>query len=261
MEVHNSTHLSISDEFQDFKSSRHKNARPPKDAYLFFPTEKDIFLELDPKNSINLVRRIFEGSTEFLEIEKQHLSNFKQELKKISPNLENFIEDSLILRFIQSSHNDYRKTIEFILDHLKWKENTFPISINDNIRKILNSGFIYVHGRGYRFRPIIVLKPNIYVENSSLYDYEDWMNSITYLFDYLVKYCLIPGQVENWNIICDVRDSSVLFLPKDLKQMIDTLTRNFAGRLHSMYIINVSFFVWTIWNALKIYNNKKNQLF
>jgi hypothetical protein len=90
------------------------------------------------------------------------------------------------------------------------------------------------------------------VENSSLYDYEDWMNSITYLFDYLVKYCLIPGQVENWNIICDVRDSSVLFLPKDLKQMIDTLTRNFAGRLHSMYIINVSFFVWTIWNALKI---------
>ncbi len=252
MEVQKSTQQAISDEFQELHTSRHKNARPPQEAYLFFPSENDIFLKLEHNNSNNLVRRIFEGPTEFLEIEREHLNNFKKELRKISPNLEMFLEDSLILRFLQSSHNDYSKTIDMILDHLKWKETIFPISINENIRKILNSGFIYVHGRDHRFRPTVVLNPNIYVNNSSMYNYEDWMNSITYLFDYLVKYCLIPGQVENWIIICNVMDSNILFLPKDLKQMIDTLTRNFAGRLYSMYIINVSFFIWTVWNALKI---------
>ena len=252
MEVHKLADHSVSDEFNNLQSDRHKRAKPPKEAYLFFPSGNDLFTTLESSNSNNIVRRIFEGPTEYLEIEKQHITALKKELRKMSPNLEMFLEDCLILRFLQASRNDYQRTLDMILDHLKWKESIFPIRINENIRKILNSGFIYVHGRDCRYRPIIVLNPNIYVENSGLYQYEDWMNSITYLMDYLVKYCLIPGQVENWSIICNVVNSNILFLPKDLKQMIETLSRNFAGRLYAMYVINVSFFVWTIWNGVKI---------
>ena len=241
------------EDFFNYQNDRHEKSKPNKNAYLFFPTRKEIFDcdDDDSHNTKKLIRRIFDGAIEFLEYEKEHLKAFNLLITKHSPPIEFKWEEGFSLRYLQASRFDYNNAITMILEYFKWKIITFPIKLSNHHKEILNSGFIYIHGRDNRFRPIVILNPDIYVKNSKNYSLEDWILALAYFFNYTIQNLLIPGQVENWIIICDVANSSIVFLPKDLKTILNTLSQNFRCRLFSMFIINVSYFLQIIWSAIK----------
>ena len=51
---------------------------------------------------------------------------------------------------------------------------------------------------------------------------------------------LIPGQVENWNMIVNLKDTSILSIPDPIKKVITALSNNFIAKLYKSYIINMS---------------------
>lgn len=238
-------------EYEDFTTYRHNLTKPPAHSYFYFPQDIEI-IELNKTNPKKQLRRIFQGGVKYNDFELENLSKFKEELKKRDLSLPSYWEECNTYRFLQASGYDHSKTILLILEHLEWRKINFPVILTDKIKQILNSGFIYIHGRDNRFRPLIVFDPNIFSLNKKKFVTEDWILSLVFFFEYVTKNCFIPGQIENWNIICDVSKVSVLFLPSELKIILNTLQCNYRCRLYVAIVMNVSFLMKSIWNMIKM---------
>ncbi len=302
------------DDLNNLNHKKHIKARPPKESYLYFPSEQEICeITKLTNNDININRKLFEGNVKYSEYEKEKLNEFiefcenynnenklkndsliKKIISSIIPhnnnNIDNNSYDDLegknkysnnkkqdqneyqinshienkfntfnisktdILRFLISFNFDNQKTIDSLIEFYIFQKKTFPIEFNENIRKIMLCGFIYIHGRDNRFRPIIILSPNVFLveskKNKEL-TYKDWMLGVIYLLDYCINFLLIPGQVESWNIICDMKDVALYSVPNDLKNLLNIIQQNYKNRLNTMYVLNLSTFAGFVWNMIK----------
>lgn len=258
---------------------KHKIARPPNEAYLYFPSSKEICEIKNLTNKTVINRRFFEGNIKFTEYELKKFQSFVDvcyEKAKTSSesikiydflfNKDNPTENSNktnkelgfkkkdILRFLISLEFDNEKTYKSLLEFLDFKIKYFPIKLNENIIYILSSGFIYIHGRDNRYRPNIILTPNIFLveskKNKNL-TYTDWMLSVVYLLDYCIEFLFIPGQIESWNIVCDMKDVALYSVPNELKNLLTVIQQNYKNRLNIMYVVNLGTFTGLIWNVIK----------
>ena len=248
----------IINEFYSNKTERKIAAIPPKEAYLYFPKGVSI-AEIDEKNPIKTLRRVFEGNVEYTSFEKEKIKGFliyinennrtcKEQEKIILPNDWN---DSQTLKMLLSHSYDNKITLTNTLVYLEWRRTYLPIQPSDNIIRILNIGFIYSHGRDSRFRPLIVLKVRDFKRNYEKFAYEDWVRSIIYLLEYVVSSLLIKGQIENWNILVDCEDASLFSLPSEFKKILLILQNNYKCRLYKLYIMSIPFILKAIWVLVK----------
>jgi hypothetical protein len=241
---------SILVEFENNNTTRHNSARPPKEAFFYFPKDKDI-IDNDPNDPKLSIRKIFEGGTEYTLFEKEELSIFKKELKVYCPEVLPYVDESTCLRFLQATSYNHLKALKNLIENYEWKQKYFPLSLNIKHKEILNTGFVYVHGRDNRFRPIIVVDPSVFLKYMNRFDMDEMINSLIFLLEYVLQNLLIPGQVENWIIICDVSNINVTSIPKEFKMIMNILSRNYKCRLYSMYIMNLSFVFSLLWKAFK----------
>jgi hypothetical protein len=51
------------------------------------------------------------------------------------------------MRFIQGNHYKTKNAVTNILASLEWRKENLPIILNDNMKKYLDGGVIYFHGR------------------------------------------------------------------------------------------------------------------
>jgi len=228
------------------------------EAFRFFPDDNTI-VEYNLKNMHKTLRRIFEGKTLVfsqyeevklaslnIEIEKYNKSNPKEKL--IIPENYNLSEQR---RFLQATGFHFGKTILLLKENIKWRKELLPPKVNDKVIEILNSGFMYVHGRDNNYRPIFVLDAETYIKKKGDYTFDEWLKSVIFFMEYIVNNLLIPGQVENWNIITNVTGVSLLFLPGDLKKLMNVMQSNYRCRLHVNYIVGMSGFLRGIWSVIK----------
>ena len=59
--------------------------------------------------------------------------------------------------------------------------------------------------------------------------------------NYIVNYILLPGQIENWVLICDLKDVGVSKLPQ-FKNILNSLSK-FRCRVFRNYILNMGSFI------------------
>jgi hypothetical protein len=251
--------LFSTEEFTNFNTDRHKNAKPPRDAYLYLPRdfEKIDHNETDPTNSM---RKIFDLPLEdYTPFEKDSIVNFHIELDRYNNTAK--VDDVVMLppdwkqcetlRFLQATHFKIIESIKLIHKHLTWRLAYFPITLTNNAMEILNSGFIYGHGRDYRYRPIFVVRSEIYLKLAKKYSYDDWLMAVVYFCEYIVKQMTIPGQLENWIIIADVSNTSILQIPSDVNKLFQMLQSHYRCRLITIYIYGMSNVLNFIWNIIK----------
>ena len=235
----------------------HQLALPTNEMYRFFPPQEEIILtESNPEKNY---RFIFNGHPK-TDYEKQNLLKFQEyELKNGKLNYpENWLESDT-MRLLQASEYDIKKAYKEIDENIKFI-NSMPKSINNKIISILNSGFLYVYGRDHHFRPIIIvsLKTCKNLVSSNNYTFEDINHSIIYLLNYVLKYILIPGQIENWVIIVDFKDIG-LSDATDFKKILSTLSK-FRGRVFRNYMINISGFLKiAVKAALKVFGSSSSK--
>ncbi len=258
-------------EFLTHDTPRHKQTKLPSYAYLYFPTLNDK-VDYDEKKQTKTLRRIFEGDTEYLPFEKVKLIQLTGEIAKqntmfgkISLSINKTKKTEKItfpykwteadnLRFLQSTQYNINKTIDNLMTHFNWRSKNINLSskpANDSIIRILNSGFIYVHGRDNRFRPVIHIITSVYIEYKNTFKFEEWEASVIYFIEYIIHNLLLPGQIENWDIICDLQGLSVTSIPDDLKKILNILQNNYRCRLFQMFIINVGGMLTFGWSIIK----------
>ena len=143
------------------------------------------------------------------------------------------------MRYLQASNYDIKKVYTLIKENLKSTQNAKKI-IDDRMRYILNCGFIYMHGRDTHFRPIIIveIKRAIELMDKLGFSFEEISQSILFFMNYIVNYMLIPGQIENWILICDLKDVGVSKLPQ-FKSILNSLSK-FRCRVIKNYILHLS---------------------
>lgn len=266
--------LRVNEEFTNSDNFRYSTAQPPKEAYLYLPRGIEV-IEFDENNPAKSLRRIFQGGVEYNSFEKAKIKDLKLELKKLMITMNNKkqttsiieefnnMKEADMLRFLQAATFDITITCKNILNNLKWKRinsigsHNFFSNVPENIIKILNSGLIYAHGRDSRFRPIIILVPSVYQKISKKFSFSEFEYAIIYLLEYLIRYALLPGQIENLNIICDLNSFSITSIADDFKKILNMVQNNYCCRLYVMYIKNmVNIGGWSI---IKKFINQRSE--
>ena len=231
--------------------SRHLRAIPTLEMYRFFPPEEEI-ITIDSSNPHKNYRYIFNGQAK-TDFEKEKLSQFYEyeSSKSIKINYPSYWHESDTMRILQAADFDIKKTYINIIENINWLES-IPKTICDKTINILNSGFMYVHGRDHHFRPVIFVKIKI-VKNilSEKYVFDDIINSIIYLMNYVMEYLLIPGQIENWIVFVDFEGVGLTDL-SDFQKIIATLSKR-RGRVFKNYFVNIgSFLKFSLKTILKM---------
>jgi hypothetical protein len=193
----------------------------------------------------------------FFQFEEQKLVELDEEI--ISLNNKNK-KDKLILpdgitvdkrRFLQATGYNNSKTIQILKEYLVWRKDLLPPKLNLKAVELLNCGFMYIHGRDNNYRPIMILNADVYMKLKDKYLYADWLTCVIYFMEYTIKNLLIPGQVENWNVITDVNGVNLIFLPGDLKKFMSVMQSNYRCRLYVNYIIGMGSIMRGLWKMIK----------
>ena len=223
---------------------------PPREAYYFFPKDKDV-IELHKKKPQKNVRRIF-INVPYLEYEQKWLDEYKKIIDKHPENkLPNFWNDGLNLTFIYSTECKLEKSYQRMLDYFAWYKKSFPLNIQpkDKCMQILNSGFLYIHGRDHQFRPILICQPYILQKNKKEFAPNDIYNASIFLCQYMINYMMIPGQIENWIIFVNLAGTDGVTLPGSMTKLVKALSDYFVSRLYKCFVLGLHpflIFIYTI---------------
>ena len=220
--------------------SRHLRAMPTLEMYRFFPPEEEI-ISIDKSNPHKNYRYIFNGQIK-TDFEREKLSQFYEyESKTKKINYPSDWNESDTMRILQATEYDIKKAYNNIIENINWLEN-IPKTICDKTISLLNSGFMYVHGRDHHFRPLIFFKIKV-VKNilGKNYNFDDINKSIIFLMNYILKYLLIPGQIENWIIFVDLDGVGFTDLG-DFQKIISTLSKR-RGRVFKNIFVNIGSFL------------------
>ena len=219
---------------------RHQKVIPNELMYRYFQNEKDILIK--NKNPKENYRYIFNGMKK-TPYEEEKLEEFNKYIKeKENQKKIKFLPDwwleSDTLRYLQAANYDIKKVYTLIKENLKSTEKGIKI-IDKRIRFILNYGFLYMYGRDVHFRPIIIVevKKSCELLDKLGYTFEELNQTMLFFMNYIVNYILVPGQIENWILICDLKDVGIGKLPQ-FKKILSSLTK-FRGRVFRNYILNL----------------------
>lgn len=224
------------------KNDEENIGKIPYYATIYEPDEKEVVGELLGKHT----RRIFELPLErYTEYEKEKLIEYYEYCiaqKYILPkkNKSGKFSYPNIFRQLQGADFDIEKGFKEIAHEIIFKNEKLPMEINDDFINIMNSGFLYVHGRDKFYRPLIMFNPGLLsTVNCSL---ENWNKFGVFFMEFLVNKCLLPSKVENWNIIVDLGELSMTDIPQ-LKDIFSAFKGIYRCRLYKLYLLNMNFFL------------------
>ena len=228
----------IRNSFIEFYSEQHKKSIPTEEAYLYFPKNEKIIIRITEQN---YSRKIFSVDT-FNDFEEKSLSNLDEYNKKgYSKKQINLLENcktSDILRFLYANKFENEKTLDNISVFLDWKSKTLPVNATDNLIEILGfSGFCYCHGRDHEYRPNLFVRMD-FLKNKNKFIIEDFEKAIIFLYEYIKKKMLIPGQIEQWNIFLDFSNIMDNDIKKNFEEFSLFLIKYYETRINKIDIFN-----------------------
>ena len=221
-------------------------------ATIYHPKEKQLVDELLGKHT----RRIFDVPLEeYTDYEKQKLIEFYEYCKKQNyripkKNKSGKFSYPNIFRQLQGSDFDIEKGFKEITHEIIFKNEKLQKEINDDFINIINSGFLYVHGRDKYYRPLVFFNPGVFSSiNCSV---ENWNKFGVFFMEFLVNECLLPSKVENWNIIVDLGSLQMTNIPYQLKDIFSAFKGIYRCRLYKLYLLNMNFVFSMVWNVVKL---------
>lgn len=90
-------------------------------------------------------------------------------------------------------------------------------------------GIFYLQGIDCRFRPLIVIRCDPII--SSEISADDMKHTAAYFLDHIAKSLFLPGQVENWVVLVDLKDVSLMSVPYTVNEDLSDLKGSF--RFHA----------------------------
>ena len=114
---------------------------------------------------------------------------------------------------------------------------------------------MYYRGRDVGERPLLVINANEILKLKM--EPADLTDLVVYLVEWGTENLLVPGRVENWVILIDMKDVSTTKIPRDkLTPMVKLMQNNYRGRLNRMFVVNMPMLAYALWKLVKIFINK-----
>lgn len=113
-------------------------------------------------------------------------------------------------------------------------------------------------------RPVIVINTRRMID--SKIDVDRLVNMADFFLTYVVEKAMIPGKIETWTCIWDLKGCGVTEIPKDrIQPLVKKMTKNYRGRLFRFYATDVTYVVRQLWKLahkfVDEFTNKKLQIF
>lgn len=88
------------------------------------------------------------------------------------------------------------------------------------------------------------------------------VNVTDYFINYLIKYGMVPGKIENWTAIFDLRDVGVTELPsKHIQSLVRSMSVNYCGRMFKFLCTDCNWLVrsmmWTVHKFVDEFTKRK----
>ena len=240
----------------------YKKCLPPREAYYYFPKGEDL-IEINHKKPKKSYRKIYSDSP-FFDNEKQYIAEFKQLLSQHPEvKIPSYMDDALLLRFIYADECKLEVVFKRFVKYIEWSNKTYPIVITPKSKliEILNKGFVYVHGRDCRFRPILVFRLQEFVKIEKIYSVEEVIECGCFLGQFVINNMMIPGKIERWNLIINLRGVKLLSLPDHIKKLLPIMNEGFISRLHKNYIIGMTFIFRLLYKVVYFWTKNFGILF
>lgn len=211
----------------------------PAEVTLYEPPASEIFH--------HGARQIY-NNTPLTEEETEQLRAFHKFIATtdIGDSLGNFPRCTEIhaLRYLVKAKFDPHKAVDLMKLAMRDRIVRLPVSESD-VLEDLKAGGIYWHGRDKQCRPCLIVR----VERlgSHVKNRERTLRLIVFLFEYALRYLMVPGRVENWVVIIDVANASsaistsmwisVAIVAQAIATMLEKV---YCGRMAWIKIINLS---------------------
>ncbi|OMJ69631.1 hypothetical protein SteCoe_32585 [Stentor coeruleus] len=160
------------------------------------------------------------------------------------------------LKFMCSMKRDVKKAIDMMNMYSSWLL-TMPV-LEDEVISYLRQGVIYPCGRSITYNPIIVVNVRKIIDSKM--DLEALLRLNYFTLNWVIDNMLVPGKVESWYIIQDLKDVGLSSIPGNMmKTMSERLSVYFSLRLGKCFTINVPLAIKAFWNMTKIFIDKETR--
>lgn len=121
------------------------------------------------------------------------------------------------LRLLQLAKWDVKKAISFMHTYLEMRVQKLPVTEGYVVQGLKNS-MLYWHGRDRSCRPVLVWRVS---QAPSLgLDLERAKSTVLWTLEFAVRHLLVPGRVESWVFIIDLRGCSFSTMTSGARSLI-----------------------------------------
>lgn len=220
--------------------------------------------EYVPKEAVltygeNKSRIMFYHQTYF-ESEEAVLKEFREYCKSLGKPIPG--SPAEVLRCLYQAKMNVKKAYESCVAKVNFQIEKLPILIDPVVFDLFNQGFLYICGRDRHYRPILVTNPWLLLKQPEMPSDEQVIACAMIVMEYLSKYMLIPGKVENCLTIFDL-NNSVMSLPiSKIKSLMTTMQLNYKCRTRNIIMLNAPKTFATLWWAVQyfIQENTKQKI-
>jgi len=155
------------------------------------------------------------------------------------------------LRCLQHAKGNVPKAIERLDQSYSFRLKWLPLHEKDVVDD-LRKGAMYWHGRDHRCRPCLVIRA-CRLGHDFVADPDRIIRVAVWLLEFMLRYGLCPGRVENWGVIVDLDKAGQDGYPSVtlINNLVQTLQGNYRFRMAWTKILHAPFWFTPLWSAIK----------
>jgi hypothetical protein len=136
-------------------------------------------------------------------------------------------DQNLLGHLYRNKLNNEKAYQGLLLKH-KFEMENFPLKITEKVYSLIEKGIISISGRDKCHRPVVILALDRLWVMKPMPPTEDLITVSLLMIEFIKKYMLILGNIENRLLIIDCKDMNVLSFPYNMvKQITGTMQRQY----------------------------------
>jgi len=150
---------------------------------------------------------------------------------------------TMATRFLNRARMDLGRALDLMQATQAWRADYFkdgPIT-DESVMEDMSHGIVYFTGRDRALRPALVVRgnriPQKWYKEKSV---DKLIRILVFCVEYMLRFMLVPGKVENLSVIVDLQGLSLSQVPLSaLNEVYKVMSHHYIGRVYRFYVCNM----------------------
>jgi len=230
----------------------------PQEALSLVPDDEQIVRSFSKGDTVRLLHCNVELSSQELEKLQVMQEEAEAQGKAFLPSL-----TSSALRYLAHAKGDPKLAVKLMQNTQDWKQDFFSAPIRDaDIIEDMKHGIAYWVGRDSTLRPTLVLRvkriPPAWTKSGN---FDSVIRLALFCVEYYMRYMVVPGRVECFNVLVDLKDVSLSQIPVSaLRELQSKFGNHYVGRGGTFFVCNMSWLLSPLVSIAKtVLSERQNQ--